>query len=205
MMARMQRLFMPRTSLEIGRLYAPAVAVSALSIGALTGSHVTLNRRNAGLTAAYAAMSKAYDKYQDQTIALGPDRELDIYHSASKEVVAMEDGTSKELVVVDHNKWSPYARFFDEGSPNFQKSAQMNQIFIQCQQNYANHLLQARGHVFLNDVYDSLGIDRTSAGAVVGWILSDEGDNYIDFGLYEASSARFMNGWEPRILLKLQR
>lgn len=188
--------------IEIGRLYAPAVAVSVVSIGALTGSHVSLNRRNASLTAAYAALSKAYDEYRDRVrLTLGPDREQDIYHAASKEVVEMDDGTSKELVVVDPHKWSPYARFFDEGSYNFQKSAEMNRIFIQCQQNYANHLLQARGHVFLNDVYDSLGLERSSAGAVVGWVLSPDGDNYIDFGLFEASSAPFMAGWEPRILL----
>jgi hypothetical protein len=46
-----------------------------------------------------------------------------------------------------------------------------------------------------------LDVDRTKAGAVVGWVISDNGDNFIDFGIYEAMNARFVNGWERSILL----
>jgi hypothetical protein len=53
-----------------------------------------------------------------------------------------------------------------------------------------NQLLQIRGHVFLNEVYDALELPRTSHGAVVGWLhqtveaVSDQtGDGYIDFDL----------------------
>jgi hypothetical protein len=61
--------------------------------------------------------------------------------------------------------------------------------------------------VFLNEVYDLLGLPRTSAGQVVGWaITSDDapGDKYIDFGFYNQDSERvraFVNGNESSILL----
>ena len=62
-------------------------------------------------------------------------------------------------------------------------------------------MLQSRGHVFLNDVYDSLGIERSRAGSVVGWVLNGDGDNYVDFGIFEVDNRDFVNGTERSILL----
>jgi hypothetical protein len=64
-------------------------------------------------------------------------------------------------------------------------------------------MLISRGHVLLNDVYESLGFPRTSAGAVVGWVHGN-GDNYVDFGVFNprSNSARsFVNTNDPVILL----
>jgi len=55
--------------------------------------------------------------------------------------------------------------------------------------------------VFLNEVYDMLGIERSSAGQVVGWLREGEGDGHIDFGMFEAVNRDFVNGWERSILL----
>jgi hypothetical protein len=190
---------------RIGKLYAPAVAVGAISIAALSGSHVILTRRNAALTAAYAAVSKAYVEYRARVEEqLGEDKERMIYHAAEvRELVDPDNPDGKKIkeVVADPTRFSPYARFFDEASPDWQKDAELNRYYIQCQQNYANHLLQARGHVFLNEVYDMLGIERSKAGQVVGWLIGGDGDNYIDFGMFEARNSEFINGNERCILL----
>lgn len=53
------------------------------------------------------------------------------------------------------------------------------------QRNYMNDLLKARGIVFLNEVYDALGIDRTAMGALVGWSVGSE-ENVISFGAIDA-------------------
>ena len=43
----------------------------------------------------------------------------------------------------------------------------------------------------LNEVYDLLGLDRTEAGAVVGWILTKNNpDSYVDFGLDNIPEAK---------------
>ena len=55
------------------------------------------------------------------------------------------------------------------------------------QQAYANKKLQAQGYLFLNDVLEMLGIQKTKAGQIVGWIYNEEapiGDNYVDFGIF---------------------
>ena len=80
-------------------------------------------------------------------------------------------------------------------------------IFLKCQQRYANDLLQIRGWVTLNDVYDMLGFPRSQAGQVVGWVYdkdNPQGDNYIDFGIYDLHKEGcrdFVNGIERSIWL----
>ena len=80
-------------------------------------------------------------------------------------------------------------------------------MFLKAQQQYANDLLRARGRLFLNEVYDMLGIPKSKAGQVVGWVYDEEnpvGDNYVDFGIYDLSKERvrrFVNGDERNILL----
>jgi hypothetical protein len=76
---------------------------------------------------------------------------------------------------------SSYARVFDESNVNWERKPEYNMLFLKSQQNWMNDRLQARGHVFLNEVYDCLGFQRTSAGAVVGWL--DRGDSHIDFSI----------------------
>lgn len=191
-----------KSASKLIRLYGPSVALSVASVGSLTGSHVQLARRNSALTVTAAAISKAYDDYRERVREeLGADKELDIHRALTKEEVTV-DGKKKIVSVVDPNGWSAYARIFDESSPNWQKDSELNRIFVQCQQNYANHLLHARGHVFLNEVYDSLGLERSRAGAVVGWVMNGEtSDNYIDFGMFDAYSARFVNNQERSVIL----
>ena len=189
---------------EIAKLYAPAVGVGALSLAALTGSHIQLTRRNAALTAAYALVSTAFTNYRARVVnAVGAERELDIYHAATPLSVEDQLALGTDVTkMVDPSKWSAYARIFDEYSIYWTKDAEINRIFVRCQENHANELLRARGHVLLNDVYDMLGLERTKAGTVVGWVISKgDGDNFIDFGLYEATASRFLNGLERSVVL----
>lgn len=190
-----------RTGARLGRLYGPAALVGVASIAALTGSHVQLTRRNSALTFTLAAVSKAYDEYRVRVREeIGEKRELDIYQGTRTEKREI-DGKKQDVEVRDSQGFSPYARLFDEASPNWQKNAELNRIFIQCQQNYANYRLQANGHVFLNEVYDAIGLERSQAGAVVGWVIGGEGDDFIDFGIDEVRNAAFVNGLERNVWL----
>lgn len=190
-----------KSSIKIGKLYGPSIALGAASIAALTGSHVQMTRRNAALTATLSLVSKAYDDYRVRVQEeIGTDKELDIYRATKNETVEI-DGKKKAVRVTDPNGLSPYARIFDECSVNWQKDNELNRIFLQCQQNYANHKLRTRGYVFLNEVYEALGFEWSQAGQVVGWVINGDGDNYIDFGMFDAYNSRFVNGIERSIIL----
>lgn len=81
-----------------------------------------------------------------------------------------------------------YARIFDETSSQWRKETEYNLMFLQGIERFMNDALIVRGHVFLNEIYDMLGINRSSAGAIVGWIKNGEGDSYIDFGMRNKSN-----------------
>lgn len=190
-----------KSMLKLARLYGPSIVVGSLGVGALTGSHVQMTKRNGALTVTLAAVSKAYTEYRDRVAGeLGEDREHALHHGFTEETVEI-DGKKELVAVKDPNNWSPYSVIFDELNPNYKKNSELNRNFIQAQQNYMNHLLRSRGHVFLNDVLDHLGFERTSAGAVVGWLTDGDGDCYIDFGIFEAYNSRFINNLERSVVL----
>ena len=102
---------------------------------------------------------------------------------------------------------SQYAKVFDESCVGWTKCAEYNLAFLRSQMSYCNDLLKAKGHLFLNEVYDMLGIPRTKAGAVVGWVYDEKnpiGDNFVDFGLFDTNDERnsdFINGFKNTAIL----
>jgi len=197
-----------RTGVRIARIYAPAVGVGVLSIVALTGSHVILSRRNAAITAAYAILDKGFREYRRRVEdAYGSDRERELRYGLVERDI-YDDESGKVVTVKDYMPHgSIYARCFDETNQNWNKTHMYNQMFLASQQQYCNDKLRAQGHLFLNEVYDMLGMERSKEGAVVGWLWgpeSDFGDNYVDFGIFVGNreqGMRFARGYERSIWL----
>lgn len=190
------------------KLYAPSVLIGAASIGCLTKSHNLLQERNLALTAAYAAMDGAFTRYRERVIAKYGEEEDRNFRFESEEVDVIDEETGKVTTVrraVD-GVGSVYARFFDEySSRSWSPDPDINLLFLRCQQNYANDRLRIRGHVFLNEVYEMLGLSHTKEGAIVGWrYRKDSGDDEIDFGIWDGTKEvinDFFNGREGSILL----
>ena len=186
-----------------------------LSLVFLASNNI-LRKRNIALAAAYATVDTSFKEYRNRVIdRFGKelDRELK-YNIKSKEIEetvvddkGKEKTVKKTIEVADPNTYSDYARFFDDGCIGWDKDAEYNLMFLKQQQNYANEMLKSKGHLFLNEVYDMLGIPRTKAGQVVGWIYDEKnpvGDNFVDFGLYDMHREAvrdFVNGYERTILL----
>lgn len=205
------------TALKIGKLYAPAVGVGVLSIAALTGSHVVLSKRNGAVMAAYAALDRGYKEYRERVKdEYGAD--VDRKFAMGAEPVLVEertsDGTLKTTtkdVVKSDGKFggSPYAVVFDEHSRFFSREPGANAMLISTKQSYANDKLRAQGHLFLNEVYDMLGIPRTKAAACVGWVWRRDneektGDNYVSFGVFDTDpelAEAFIDGVQSRTVL----
>ena len=201
---------------EIVKVYLPAFALGTISIGCLLSSNNILRKRNAALGAAYATLDKSYKAYRNRVVErFGSEVEKEIRYNIRAEEIEHttidEEGNEvvvkEEVKTMDPNLYSDYAKFFDESNVNWNRNPEYNLMFLKSQQQYANDLLKSRGRLFLNEVYDMLGMERTKAGQVVGWVYDEEnpiGDNFVDFGIYDMSKERvraFVNGYEPNILL----
>ena len=205
-----------QTGLKVVKLYAPAVALGTVALTCIISSNNILKKRNAALSAAYMTVDRSFKEYRGRVAErFGEEVEKEIrYNIKAEEIVTGKDEEGNDIVetvktmsMEDPNGYSPYARFFDESCAAWQPDAEYNLMFLKAQQQYANDLLRSRGILFLNEVYDMLGIDRSSAGQIVGWIYDEEcpiGDNFVDFGIYDTSKERvraFVNGYETNILL----
>lgn len=181
-----------QTVVKMAQLYGPAILCGVAGITALTGSHRILTKRNAILTVAYASMDKSFAAYRKRVAEeLGTEQEHKFNFEAGNIVESSAASSDSSIVRtypgVPVSAGSVYARWFDPEASQWMDNPEYNHMFLRAQQQYANDLLRSRGHVFLNEVYDSLGLSRTKEGAVVGWVYDPSpdftGDNYIDFGL----------------------
>jgi hypothetical protein len=198
-----------QTAGKIAKLYAPALVVGAISVACLAGSHMILNKRNVGLTAAYAAIDKGFKDYRKRVVdELGPEKDAEFRYGVIEKEIAVEtdEGTAAKTVKIlnPDSGASVYSRVFDDWNKNWQDGPlSYNQMFVSSIQNYCNDRLRSRGHLFLNEVYEALGFEHTAEGAVVGWIANGDGDGFVDFGVFTDTlgGTRFVNGQENTVLL----
>lgn len=207
-----------QTAVKMIKLYGPSVGLGVVSLGCMIGSNRILSKRNVALAAAYTAVDKSFKEYRGRVIErfgkqLDKELRYNIKAKEIEEVSKDENGheaVKKEVVDViedDPNTYSPYSIVFDDGNEGWDPDPERTKFFLIQQQNWANERLKAKGHLFLNEVYDMLGARRTKAGAQVGWVYDEKnvvGDNYVDFGIFDTrrSKARdFVNGYEKVIVL----
>ena len=203
-----------KTTGNLAKLYAPTVAVGALSLACILTSRNIMQKRYLGVVAAYNGLSVAFEEYRKRVrdeYGEGLDKhfrygttyeELPVYDENGKKTKEKEQVEKTETGMVMPNDDS--CRFFDSSNPNWDKNPTFSMMWLRGQQNILNDLLHTRGHVFLNEVYDALGFPHTPQGAVLGWI-DGEGDNCIDFGLYDQNKEnvrRFVNGVDNVIMLE---
>lgn len=201
------RIVKVQTGLKVAKTYAPAIAVGVVSVASIFAGHNMLRKRNVALAAAYTAIDSSFKNYRKNVVdRFGEELDKELkYNIKTKEIeerVVDEGGNEKTvkktMKIVDGEKaYSDYARFYDDGCAGWMKDSEHNLWFLKQQERYANDKLRANGHLFLNEVYDMLGIPRTKAGNIVGWIYeSKTGDGYVDFGIYDKANSDFVNGYE---------
>lgn len=189
--------------LDTVRTVAPAAIVGAATITMIYFSNSISKKRLAAMGAAYATLQTAFDGYKRTIVeALGKESvdkilkpKLPNVGKSAEEILSSDNKSDaanvSDAVVNSLKALSPYARIIAEESstcwdPNEDYTSQ-NLAAVQL---WANRRLERKGHLFLNEVFDQLGLSRTREGAVVGWLKNGEGDNYVSFGDFDASIYR---------------
>lgn len=204
-----------QTGVKLTKLYGPSIVLGALSVGSILTSNNIMRKRNVALAAAYTAIDTGFKKYRGEVVErFGKRVDYELKHGIKameiEETMVDEDGNEtvvKKTVDVVSSEPSEYSKFFDEYSDYWEKDPEYNLMFLRSQQAAANDRLKAKGYLFLNEVYNMLGIPETKAGQVVGWIYDKKnpiGDGYVDFGIYDVyntAKREFINGYNRSILL----
>ncbi len=213
-----------QTGVKFAKLYGPSIILGATSITAILAAHNIMRKRNVALMAAYTTIDHSFKEYRGRVVErFGKELDHELRHNIKakeiEETIVAEDGsetTQKKVVnVIDDPSYmgSEYSRFFAEGCNGWTKNPELNMFFLRQQMNHANEILQSKGYLYLNEVYEMLGIPKTKEGHVVGWVYDEndpDNDNFVDFGIYDVrtpneklneSRRDFVNGWERNILL----
>lgn len=186
-----------RTGAVVAKEYMPAAMLGVASVASVLASNNVMRGRNAALTAAYTTIAQSFSSYRGRVRErYGEEIErqirYDIKATEIKEQITDEETgkkkTVKKTVETMGEGYFDYARVFDRECKAWEKNPKYNRLFLQGQQELCNQLLRAYGFLYLNDVYEMLGITKTAAGQAVGWIYDEHkptGDNYVDFRISE--------------------
>lgn len=160
------------------KAYAVPAAFGAASVALTVGGHKVLTKENAALASAYIALDKSFKAYKEK---------MPIPQTVSSEETRENDdlGDIEPFVPEDPGLISPYARVFDCTNWNYaHNSPALSISFIKNVEEWVNNQLHAKGYMFLNDVYEQLGMERSEAGQYMGWVDDGElGNSHISFGI----------------------
>lgn len=208
-----------KTGVEVAKLYAPSVLLGMTSLGCILTSHGISTKRIGALAAAYTTVDHSFKKYRKNVVErfgseLDKELRFGIKKKEVEETIVKEDGSTevvkKTVDTIDApfiDNYSEFARCYDVGCKGWTKDAEYNLMYVKQVQDHFNDILKLRGHVFLNEVYDAFGFQRTQAGQILGWVYNEvnpKGDNFIDFGLYDIhnpNGKNFVNGLERSVWL----
>lgn len=190
------------TSITYGKLYGPAFILGVSSIACLTKSHQILQSRNTALMAAYASVEGAFKKYRERVVKeLGIEKDTEFAHGVEEETYTGYDEHGNGVTKAIRNASKDVkgvGRWFDESNRHWDKDHGYNHTFLSNQQKYCDILLKKQGHLFLNEVYDMLGMERSPEGQILGWVY-DSGSGYVDFGFNRYPE--FIAGFQRSVFL----
>ena len=193
------------TSFDLVKLYAPAFILVAGGIGCMVGSHYIMRKRNAAAIAAYTAVCKSFEEYRNRVAErYGEDAEKQIRTGAI--ISDSENNETSSEQPKKSKSADPFSILFDETNEHWEKDSSYNLVFLRSVQNAANAKLKRKGHLFLNEVYDLLGVPNTPAGQFAGWIYDrTKPDIYsaVNLGLDsdDPQTKDFVEGYERSVWL----
>lgn len=190
---------------RFAKIYWPSALITGGSLFIIIGGHKILSKRYAGLVLAYEGLNASYKDYRSY---ISENYGENIDFAARHHIDGMALDADNDVVIAPEDIFIPdrdlsgYSVFFgndyslciDSDDPEEALS------FLKGQEEWANAVLQERGYIFLQEIYDGLGLVDKYAPDGLGW-CSGIGDDYVDFGIFNVRNGRAVNGSEPVFLL----
>lgn len=181
-----------KLALSLAKEYAVPAALYAATVTCVFSSYKIQKNRQLALSAALASCTAAYTTLVGK-LKNGAEHGLtakDILEGYEmKEVIDPETGeVTYEKVKGKPVETELYRVRFDKYSSAWEKDKFQNECTLKSEENWANDVLRLQGYLFLNDVYDRLGLPRTRTGQIVGWMKNGNGDGFVDFGITDCET-----------------
>lgn len=195
------RMIHKQTKKQLIKAYLPVATGAAVSVILVLGGYRMINGRLVKTAAAYKLLEDGFGRYRENVRnEFGEETDWRMLNSVKPERLeaANEEREANRDIEADKKRKKKqhdrrraahqeiYSQIFDQYSDRWRRSWTPDQVFsyLRQKQREANDMLRIRKHLFVNEVYDLLGMDRTEAGAVCGWILTKNNpDSFVDFGL----------------------
>lgn len=150
-----------------GPVYIPTVIIGATTIACVVGSNILNKRKQAALISAYKMLDESFSEYRNKVEELYGD-------GANKEI-------KKELVKDKYEEEKPVDNgkqlFYDDFSKRYFESTKEDVLAAEYEM---NKTLNREYGVYLNELYDLLGLEPTKSGEVLGWSVGQMMDFYWD-------------------------
>lgn len=181
------------TGVELVKLYAGPVVVLATGGSLILVSHKIIKGRNAALSAVYTGLSTTFNNYRKRVAEkYGTEVEEELRYGITtktvKEKVTDENGevhtVKNKVAIVTPGPESDYIRYITNKNCNWDEETEYVELFLNKTQRYANDILCTRGYLYLNTVYEMLGVKQSKLGQEIGWLYrrdNPDGDNQVIF------------------------
>ena len=199
---------------DVAKTWAPCVGLTLLSGTAAFGSFKIVNKRLLVAETAFAGVSKAFEQYRDNVIE-DQGLEKDEYYANNgalkkkQELIAKGKYKEKDVPMtkdpnfkcVDVTRYDDiFHYFYNEDSVKqscYSRYPYYNMRLLAQTQEMFDSRLKDDGIVFLDDIYQYLGLDmkallaERAEGRTYGWVLdcyTEDGmpnDQHVLFGIYE--------------------
>lgn len=192
-----------QTAVSLVKIYAPGVLIEIAGLGMMLGASHILSKRAATYAAIAVATEEQFRLYRNRVREeLGEEKEDHFYYGTVKEerteTKTLKSGKEKEVKrkyeTVSPASFSVYSVPFSAStSKEWLGNYEYDMQYILETERYFNDRLRTRGIVFLNEVYEKLGIkDPVSdeplyipEGQMVGWLEDGDGDGFIELRMFE--------------------
>lgn len=164
------------------KCYVPTVINGVASAVCIIGANTVHARRTAAIATAYSLSESALKEYKEKVIeTIGEKKEKTIREKIAQDKIEKRQIKSTEVIITDKGD----TLFLDPVSDRLFKSSIENVHKAVNKVNYIMTHDPFEGSASLSDLYDELGLDRTSISDKLGWSYSN-GAGLLEIDLHPA-------------------
>lgn len=196
------RIINRETKVGLIKAYTPVATMGIASVILILGGYRVINGRFVAAAAAYKTLESGFERYRGNVISeFGKEVDWRMMHGMTEEEAEqrkriIEDQeklpegkkpTAKETALALKRRNEGYNRIFDQYSDKWKRYWTPEQFldFVRFKVNQLQDKLVLQGYLFLNDLYEAYGLEKTSEGQLVGWLWRKNHHPKIGVGLDE--------------------